>query len=61
MQVPMRMKGFEHLVHKAATEILTEIIQFQSRSGVIGKMSVPPEWQDQAVTVEVFKLQSSRQ
>ena len=64
-QVPkrvLRIEGFEHLVHKAATEIQAEIIQLiqSSRSGA-GKVSVPPEWQDQTETVEVFKLQSSSQ
>ena len=63
-QVPkrvLRIEGFEHLVHKAATEIQAEIIQFQSSRSGAGKVSVPPEWQDQTETVEVFKLQSSSQ
>ena len=58
----LRIEGFEHLVHKAATEIQAEIIQlFQSSRSGADKMSVPPEWQDQTETVEVFKLQSSSQ
>ena len=57
----LRIEGLEHLVHKAATEIQTEIIQFQSSRSGAGKVSVPPEWQVQTETVEVFKLQPSSQ
>ena len=57
----LRIEGLEHLVHKAVTEIQKEIIQFQSLRSGAGKVSVPPEWQVQAETVEVFKLQPSSQ
>ena len=57
----LRIEGLEPFLQKAVTEIQTEIIQFQSLSSTTGKVSVPPEWQDQTETVEVFKLQCSSQ